>query len=87
MTERQAVVGHPLGLHARVAAKLVQLSNRYQSEIALRRIDVETPMEADARSILSVLFLAAGQGSTLVVSASGPDEEDAVARICEYLKG
>lgn len=81
------MVGHPLGLHARVAAKLVQLSNRYRSEIALRRVDPDSPVEADARSILSVLFLAAGRGSTIVVRANGPDEEEAVEGICEYLKG
>jgi phosphotransferase system HPr (HPr) family protein len=44
-------------------------------------------VEADARSILSVLFLAAGHGSTVVVRASGPDEEEAAEGICEYLKG
>jgi phosphotransferase system HPr (HPr) family protein len=76
-----------MGLHARVAAKLVQLSGRYKSEIALRRVDTESPVEADARSILSVLFLAAGHGSTVVVRASGPDEEEAAEGICEYLKG
>lgn len=87
MTERRAVVGHPLGLHARVAAKLVQLTSRYQSEVALRRADVEAAVEADARSILSLLFLAARHGSTLIVRANGPDEEAAVEGICEYLKG
>ena len=87
MTERQVIVGHRLGLHARAAARVVQLSSQYQSAIVLFRNDGGKNIEADARSILSILFLAAGQGSTLLVRADGSDEHEAVDRICEYLKG
>jgi phosphocarrier protein HPr len=87
MTEREVVVGHRLGLHARAAARVVQLANQYQSAIALRRNDQGKDVEADARSILSILFLAAAQGATLLVRADGADENDAVNTICEYLKG
>jgi phosphocarrier protein len=87
MTERQVVIGHRLGLHARAAARIVQLSNRYQSKIAIHRNDVGKELEADARSILSILFLAAGQGVTVGVRANGVDEHEAVDCICEYLKG
>ena len=87
MTERQVVIGHRLGLHARAAAKIVQLSNRYQSNISIFRNDRGGDIEADARSILSILFLAAGHGSTVAVRASGVDEHEAVDCICEYLKG
>jgi phosphotransferase system HPr (HPr) family protein len=44
-------------------------------------------LEADARSILSILLLAAAHGSALVVRANGADENEAVDCICEYLKG
>lgn len=87
MTEREVVVGHRLGLHARAAARVVQLANQFQSSIALRRNDQGKDVEADARSILSILFLAARQGATLMVRADGADEDDAVNSICEYLKG
>ena len=87
MTERQVVVGHRLGLHARAAARLVQLSSQYESTILLLRNDQGKDIEADARSILSILFLAAGQGATLLVRASCTDENAAVDCICEYLKG
>jgi phosphocarrier protein len=87
MTERKVVVGHRLGLHARAAARIVQLSSRYQSNILLLRHDQGKDLEADARSILSILFLAAGHGSTLLVRATGVDENEAVDNICEYLKG
>jgi phosphocarrier protein len=87
MTEREVVVGHRLGLHARAAARVVQLANQFQSSIALRRNDQGKEVEADARSILSILFLAAAHGATLIVRADGTDENDAVTSICEYLKG
>ena len=90
MIERQIAVGHRLGLHARAAAKLVQLTRRYKSEIVLLRTDPDgggNSREADARSILAILLLAAGHGSTVSVRASGSDEGEAVDCICEYLKG
>ena len=87
MTEREVVIGHRLGLHARAAARLVQLSSQYESNIVLLRNDQGNNVEADARSILSILFLAAGHGATLLVRASGTDEGAAVDTICEYLKG
>ena len=87
MTEREVTVGHRLGLHARAAARVVQLANQYQSSIALMRSEQGKGVEADARSILSILFLAAAHGVTLMVRAEGIDEDDAVNSICEYLKG
>ena len=87
MIERQIAIGHRLGLHARAAAKLVQLTRRYKSEIVLFRNDGGQNREADARSILAILFLAAGHGSTVAVRATGADEAEAVDCICEYLKG
>ena len=87
MTEREVIVGHRLGLHARAAARVVQLSSQYQSVISLSRRDNGKSVEADARSILSILLLAAAHGSALIVRADGTDESDAVNSICEYLKG
>ena len=87
MKERDVVIGHRLGLHARAAAKLVQLSTRFESNIVLTRPDVNTLLQADARSILSILLLSAGFGSTVKVQADGVDEDDAIQSICEYLSG
>ena len=87
MIERQIAIGHRMGLHARAAAKLVQLTRRYESEITLHRNVSGDQREADARSILSLLLLAAGHGSTVEVRANGKDEAEAVECICEYLKG
>jgi phosphocarrier protein HPr len=85
MKEREVVIGHRLGIHARAAARLVQLSSQYQSNIILLRSD--SAVEADARSILSILLLSAGFGSRVNVRAEGVDEDQAVETICEYLTG
>jgi phosphotransferase system HPr (HPr) family protein len=87
MKERKVVIGHRLGLHARAAARLVQLCSKYQSSIVLFRSDSASAVEADARSILSILLLSAGFGSKVNVRADGVDEDEAVERICEYLTG
>jgi phosphocarrier protein len=87
MTEREVVIGHRLGIHARAAARLVQLSSQYQSNIVLFRADLANHVEADARSILSILLLSAGFGSKVAVRADGVDENQAVETICEYLAG
>ena len=86
MKEREVVIGHELGLHARAAAQLVQLSTKFRSAIVLIRAD-DTKLEADARSILSILLLAARHGSRLQVRADGSDEDEALQKVCEYLSG
>ncbi len=86
MKERTVVIGHRLGLHARAAAQLVQLSTKFRANIVLIR-GGEQPVEADARSILSILLLAAGCGSTLNVRTEGDDEDEALNKVCEYLSG
>ncbi len=87
MKEREVVIGHRLGLHARAAARLVQLSEKFQSTIVLVRSDTGNPVEADARSILSILLLSAGYGAKVNVRANGADEDQAIESICEYLAG
>jgi phosphocarrier protein HPr len=84
--QRDVVIGHRLGLHARSASKLVQLSTQFESNIILSRPDVNAPL-ADARSILSILLLSAGFGSKVNVQAEGVDEDQAIKSICEYLSG
>ena len=87
MKEREVSIGHRLGLHARAAAGLVQLATKFQSNVALFRYDTGNPLEADARSILSILLLSAGFGSKVSVRADGADEDQAIESICHYLAG
>ena len=77
MTERNIEIKNKLGLHARAAAKLVHTSARFKSDIKIRKGDEEV----DGKSILGILLLAAGRGSTITVKADGPDEQDAVDAI------
>lgn len=79
MVERRLLVTARLGLHARAAAKLVRLASGFNSKVELRRVD--TGLSADAKSILSVLMLAASRGTELQASAEGVDEEAALTAI------
>ena len=79
MIERTLQVKAPLGLHARAAAKLVRVASGFTSKVELRRVD--TSVTADAKSILSVLMLAASRGTRLHATAEGADEEAAINAI------
>lgn len=85
MLERKLLITARLGLHARAAAKLVRLASGFQSQVRLRRADGPGGAEvsADAKSILSVLMLAASRGTELLASAEGLDEEAALNAIDE----
>lgn len=75
--ERQFEIVNKLGLHARAAAKLVRLANRFSSEIQLVREGVEV----NGKSIMGVLMLAAHKESLISVCAEGPDAHEAVDAI------
>jgi phosphocarrier protein HPr len=77
MTEREATIVNPLGLHARPAAQLVRLASSFASEIAIGK----DGMEVNAKSIMGVMMLAAECGSAILVRATGADAEQAVAAI------
>ncbi len=81
MIQKELAIVNPLGLHARAAAKLVHLAGRFQSSITLAK-DGET---VDAKSILGILLLAAGQGSEILVSCDGDDEHVAIEAISDLL--
>ena len=74
MTRGQLTIMNPLGLHARPAAKLVDCAARYTSEIRL----THQGQTIDAKSIMSVLMLAAPCGAILEFSLDGNDEQAAM---------
>ena len=76
MAERRVQVTSRLGLHARAAANLVRVATQFQSSLTLQRLDGNS--EADAKSILSILTLAASRGTELRVVAHGDDEQEAL---------
>ena len=81
--ERLFEIRNRLGLHARAAAKLVHLSNRYAAEIRL----VKDEVEVNGKSIMGVLMLAAPRDSRIVVRAEGPDAAEAVEVIGALIDG
>ena len=66
-----------LGLHARAAAQLVNVANRFQAEVVVRK----GRDAANGKSIMGVLMLAAARGSVVEVEATGPDAAAAVAAV------
>ena len=72
--EKMLKVINPLGLHARPAAKVVDCAARFTSDIRISYQD----QEIDAKSIMSVLMLAAPCGAELSVAISGHDANDAM---------
>lgn len=84
MRERTVTISNRLGLHARAAARLVRCATQFGSEVELRRED--TQQIADGKSILSVLMLAASNGTRIVIQTKGPDEERALDAISEMIE-
>jgi phosphocarrier protein HPr len=81
MIEREAEIVNRLGLHARAAAKLVHTAGGFQSRVTMLK-DGE---EVDAKSILGILLLAAGQGSRIRVRCEGEDEEEAMRAVTQLI--
>lgn len=67
---RDIMVQNELGLHARASAQLVNLVGKYKPDFFLKRDD----MEVNGKSIMGVLMLAAGKGTTVTARAVGADE-------------
>ncbi|MFI5234074.1 MAG: HPr family phosphocarrier protein [Gemmatimonadales bacterium] len=81
MIARQAPIVNPLGLHARPAAQFVRIASGFQAEIEVSKDD----LTVNGKSIMGVMMLAAESGSTLTITATGPDEEAAVTALLELV--
>jgi phosphocarrier protein len=73
---------NPLGLHARAAARFVNLANRFQAQIRVSR----GPRTVDGKSILGLLLLAAARGSEITIIADGADAGEALAALQELVQ-
>ncbi len=74
MISRDFRISNKLGLHARPSAQLTQVASRFAADIHIAR----NGRRVNAKSIMGVMMLAAGQGTTVTVDADGPDEQAAV---------
>nr|WP_321259523.1 HPr family phosphocarrier protein [uncultured Pseudodesulfovibrio sp.] len=79
---RQVIVASENGLHARPAGRLAQEAQSFESAITL----VHQDQEADAKSILDILTLAAEPGHVLELRAAGADAEEALTRLEQLFK-
>jgi phosphocarrier protein HPr len=76
--ERSVQIVNRAGMHARPAAVLVKLAGMFGSEVRVEK----DGLEVNGKSIMGVLMLAADRGSTLRISATGPDAQAAVDALC-----
>lgn len=83
MISRDFIISNKLGLHARPSAQLTQTAARFASDIHISR----NGRRVNAKSIMGVMMLAAGQGSTVTVEAQGEDAEAALQAIGELIAG
>jgi len=81
MLSKSVEIINKLGLHARAAAKLTQVAAGFQSEIWISR----SGRRVNAKSIMGVMMLAAGQGTSVLLEAQGDDAEAALAAIADLV--
>jgi len=82
MKEKKIIINNKLGLHARAAAKIVTLTNKYDSIIEIIKDD----KCADAKSIMKILMLSAPKGTEVKITASGKDESIAIKNLESLIK-
>ena len=81
MPSVDAPIVNKLGLHARAAAKLTHIASGFQSDIWLSRAG----RRVNAKSIMGVMMLAAGKGSTVTIEANGEDADAALAALTKLI--
>ena len=81
MQRVEAVIVNKLGLHARPSAKITQVATRFKCEVWMAK----GTRRINAKSIMGVMMLAAARGSTIVIEADGPDENEAAAALQELI--
>ena len=77
MPDKQIIIVNKLGLHARAAAKLVATANHYPATIQVEKDN----RRVNAKSIMGVMMLAAGQGSELTIHADGDSAEESLSAL------
>ncbi len=81
MISREIEIINKLGLHARASAMLTQLAAKYQSEVWMTR----NQRRVNAKSIMGVMMLAAGKGSTVTLETEGQDEQECFDALVELI--
>jgi phosphocarrier protein len=82
MTSRTVRVRNSLGLHARAAARFVNVATKFASQIRVAR----DSRVMDGKSIMGILLLAAARGTSIIISADGLDEAAAVEALIQLVE-
>ncbi len=77
MVKKEITIVNKLGLHARAAVKFVNLAKRFEAEIQL----TANHRCVNGKSIMGIMMLAASQGTSVIISAEGRDEEEAIQQL------
>jgi phosphocarrier protein HPr len=83
MIKRSLVIRNKYGLHARPAAKFVEIASKYQAQVMISK----DGLEVNGKSIMGVLMLAAEKGNKIEISVNGKDEEEAIEALVGLLEG
>ena len=81
MPSVSAPIVNKLGLHARAAAKLTHVASGFQSDLWLSR----SGRRVNAKSIMGVMMLAAGEGTSVLIEAQGSDADAAITAIAKLI--
>lgn len=79
--EKVLVVQNKMGIHARPAAMIVRLTSKFKGEVFFDKDDEQV----NGKSIMGLMMLAAGIGSTIEISAEGAEAEAALEALCELV--
>ena len=82
---REIKICNKLGLHARPAMQFVDIANQFQSNVAVHK-GGEEPADADGKSVMQMIILAAVEGTPMKIVAEGPDAEAAVSKLAELIE-
>lgn len=81
MIKQEIEIINKLGLHARASTKLTQAASQFDSDIWIER----NGRRVNAKSIMGVMMLAAGKGSTILLETNGADEKPAMDSLVELI--
>jgi phosphocarrier protein len=79
--QQEIIISNNLGLHARASAKLTQLAGQFPCEVWLTRAN----RRINGKSIMGVMMLAAGKGSTIMIETIGDKEDEAMAALTQLI--
>ncbi len=85
VASREVIISNKLGLHARPAMQFVDVANQFKSEVKVHK-GGEEPADADGKSVMQMIILAATEGTPLTIEAEGEDADAALKTLVELVQ-